>query len=80
MMRALGQYLARLHARARKDSAATSTTRSERSFSNAVLTLDSGVTLMAGVVAIRASAGYVRMFGRADADAFRLSLGGGFRF
>jgi hypothetical protein len=57
-----------------------STCRSESGSSNAVLALDSGVTMMAGVIAVRASAGYVRMFGRADAHAFRLSLGAGFRF
>ena len=57
-----------------------STTRQETNTSNAVLALDGGLTMMAGPIAIRASGGYVRFFSRADADTFRLSLGGGFRF
>jgi hypothetical protein len=55
-------------------------TRREGNTSNAVLALDGGLTMMAGPIAIRASGGYVRFFSSADADAFRLSLGGGFRF
>ena len=57
-----------------------SVSRREISTSNAVLALDSGITMMAGPIAVRASGGYVRFFSQADADAFRFSLGAGFRF
>jgi hypothetical protein len=57
-----------------------STTRRDTVSSNSVLALDGGVTMMASGFAVRASVGYVRFFGRADADAFRLNLGAGFRF
>ena len=52
----------------------------EASSSNPVLALDAGVTMMAGPIAIRVAGGYARFFSTADADAFRFSLGGGFRF
>ena len=58
----------------------TSTNRQNRSSSNAVLGLDSGVTMVVGVIGVRASVGYMRFFSQADADAFRLSLGAAFRF
>jgi hypothetical protein len=58
----------------------TFTNRQEADTSNPVLALDAGVTAMAGVIGVRASAGYVRFFGEADSDAFRFSLGGAFRF
>lgn len=48
--------------------------------SGAVLGLDGGVMMTAGIVGVRASVGYVRFFSKADADAFRLSLGAAFRF
>ena len=48
--------------------------------SAAALALDGGVTVAFGFVGVRAQAGYVRMFGTTDADAFRFSLGGVFRF
>lgn len=48
--------------------------------SSAALALDGGVTVAAGFVGVRAQAGYVRMFGTTDADAFRVSLGGVYRF
>lgn len=57
-----------------------STSTSKGGSSSAVLALDSGVTLDAGIVGIRAAVGYVRFFSRADADAVRLSLGATFRF
>lgn len=52
----------------------------EQSSTSPVLALDAGVTLMAGPIAIRAAGGYARFFNTADADAFRFSLGAGFRF
>jgi hypothetical protein len=52
----------------------------EESSTSPVLALDAGVTLMAGPIAIRSSGGYARFFNTADADAFRFSLGAGFRF
>jgi hypothetical protein len=58
----------------------TSTTRQARSSNNAALALDSGVTMSVGPIGMRASAGYVRFFSQADADAFRFSLGAAFRF
>lgn len=45
-----------------------------------VLALDAGVTLMAGPIAVRASAGYARFFKLADADALRVNVGLGLRF
>ena len=57
-----------------------SVTVREESSTSPVLALDSGVTLMAGPIAIRAAGGYARFFNTADADAFRFSLGAGFRF
>jgi hypothetical protein len=57
-----------------------STTSSEASSSNAVLALDGGMTIMAGWLGVRSSVGYARFFSRADADAFRLSLGAAVRF
>ena len=50
------------------------------SSSNTVLALDGGVTISAGWLGVRASAGYARFFSQADADAFRVSLGAGRRF
>ncbi len=58
----------------------TSRNRQDRSSSNAALALDSGATIMLGRIGVRASAGYVRLFSTADADAFRFSLGAAFRF
>lgn len=58
----------------------TSTTRQEETSSDPALALDGGVTVMAGWVGVRASVGYARFFGTADADAFRLSVGAAFRF
>jgi hypothetical protein len=58
----------------------TSTSHWESSSSNAALALDGGATIRAGVIGVRASVGYVRFFGGADADMFRLSLGAAFRF
>ena len=58
----------------------TSTTRQEETSSDAALALDGGVTLAIGRIGVRASVGYARFFGTADADAFRLSLGAAFRF
>lgn len=59
----------------------TNRNRLETATSNATLALDSGVSItVAGSVGVRASVGYARMFSRADADAFRFSLGGVFRF
>jgi len=58
----------------------TQTSRQERSSSNAALALDSGATIAFGRIGVRASVGYVRLFKTADADAFRVSLGGVFRF
>ena len=52
----------------------------EAGSSSAVLALDAGTTLAVGRIGVRAAVGYVRFFGEADADAFRLSLGGAFRF
>ncbi|MEZ5283854.1 MAG: hypothetical protein R2712_03380 [Vicinamibacterales bacterium] len=52
----------------------------ESASSNPVLALESGVTIMAGPVGIRATGGSVRFFKQANADAFRFSLGAGFRF
>jgi hypothetical protein len=57
----------------------TSTSRSEDASSGAALALDAGVTARA-FIGVRASVGYVRYFGEADSDAFRLSLGAAFRF
>jgi len=58
----------------------TQTSRQERSSSNAALALDSGATIAFGSIGVRASVGYVRLFSTADADAFRVTLGGVFRF
>jgi hypothetical protein len=58
----------------------TTRNRQDRSSSNAALALDSGATIAFGRIGVRASAGYVRMFSTADADAFRFSLGAAFRF
>jgi hypothetical protein len=58
----------------------TTTTRQDRSSNNAALALDSGVTIAVGPIGIRASGGYVRLFSKADADAFRFSLGAALRF
>jgi len=58
----------------------TTTNRQERTSNNAALALDSGVTMSVGPIGLRASAGYVRFFSQADADAFRFSLGAAFRF
>jgi hypothetical protein len=52
----------------------------ERDTSSAALALDGGVTVSVGFVGVRAQAGYVRMFGATDVDAFRFSLGGVYRF
>jgi len=52
----------------------------EADTSNPVLGLDSGVSMMAGPIGVRVSAGYVRFFRRADADALRVNLGAAFRF
>jgi hypothetical protein len=52
----------------------------ETDTSNPVLGLDSGVTIMAGPIGVRVSAGYVRFFRRADADALRVNLGAAIRF
>ncbi len=58
-----------------------STSVSETSGSGAVLALDGGLTIAAaGSLGVRASAGYVRFFSKADADAFRLALGATLRF
>jgi hypothetical protein len=57
----------------------TSTSLIENGSSGAALALDAGVTASA-FIGVRASVGYVRLFGDADADAFRLSLGAAFRF
>ena len=46
----------------------------------AALALDGGLTIAAGWIGVRAQGGYVRMFGETDADAFRFSLGGVYRF
>ena len=54
--------------------------RQDLSSSNAALALDSGATIAFGRIGVRASTGYVRLFSVADADAFRFSLGGAFRF
>jgi hypothetical protein len=51
----------------------------EGTTSNPVLGLDAGVT-MGGRVGARVSAGYVRFFRNADADALRVNVGGVFRF
>jgi hypothetical protein len=48
--------------------------------SGAALALDGGMTVAFGSIGVRMSGGYVRMFGDADADAFRFSLGGAYRF
>jgi hypothetical protein len=48
--------------------------------SNLALALDGGATIAAGWIGVRSSVGYARFFGRADADAFRLSLGAAVRF
>ena len=58
----------------------TSTTRQEETSSDPALALDGGVTMAIGRIGVRASVGYARFFGTADADAFRLSLGAAFRF
>jgi hypothetical protein len=58
----------------------SSTSTSEADASSAALALDGGVTVSIGFVGVRAQAGYVRMFGTTDADAFRVSLGGVYRF
>ena len=57
-----------------------STSTREGEASGAALALDGGVTVSVGFVGVRAQAGYVRMFGTTDADAFRFSLGGVYRF
>ena len=57
-----------------------STLTREGDASGAALALDGGVTVSIGHVGVRTQAGYVRMFGAADVDAFRFSLGGVFRF
>ena len=56
------------------------TTRLDGGTSSAVLALDAGVTAAVGPIGVRASVGYARFFSEADADAFRFSLGGAFRF
>jgi hypothetical protein len=56
------------------------TSEDERDTSSAALALDGGVTVSVGFVGVRAQAGYVRMFGDTDVDAFRFSLGGVYRF
>ena len=58
----------------------TQRNRQDLSSSNAALALDSGATIAFGRIGVHASAGYVRMFSTADADAFRFSLGAAFRF
>jgi hypothetical protein len=57
-----------------------STSRSENNSSNPVLGLDAGTTMMAGPIGVRVSVGYGRFFHRADADAFRVNVGGAVRF
>ena len=57
-----------------------SRSRQETDTSNPVLGLDSGVSIMVGPVGVRVSAGYVRFFRRADADALRVNLGAAVRF
>ena len=57
-----------------------STVSLEGNTSGAALALDGGVTISVGSIGVRTQAGYVRMFGDADVDAFRFSLGGVFRF
>jgi hypothetical protein len=52
----------------------------ENTASGTALALDGGVTVSVGAVGVRAQTGYVRMFGLTDADAFRVSLGGVYRF
>lgn len=59
---------------------APSYSRVEYSGNGSALALDSGVTIAAGWIGIRASAGYVRFFGKTDSDAFRLTLGAAYRF
>jgi hypothetical protein len=54
--------------------------RQETDTSNPVLGLDSGVSIMAGPIGVRVSAGYVRFFRHADADALRVNLGAAVRF
>jgi hypothetical protein len=54
--------------------------REETDTSNPVLGLDSGASIMAGPVGVRVSAGYLRFFRRADADALRVNLGAAVRF
>ena len=61
-------------------SSGPSTSRREASSSNPALGLDAGTTMMAGPIGVRVSVGYVRFFDRADADAFRVNIGGAFRF
>jgi len=57
-----------------------STFTREGDTSGAALALDGGVTVSVGPVGVRAQVGYVRMFGAADVDALRVSIGGVFRF
>ena len=59
---------------------APSRSRRDASTSNPVLGLDAGATIAARVIGVRVSAGYVRFFNRADADALRVNLGTVFRF
>jgi hypothetical protein len=53
---------------------------SEGDFSGAALALDGGVTVSVGFVGAGVQAGYVRMFGAADVDGFRVSVGAVYRF
>ena len=57
-----------------------STITREGNASDPALALDGGVTIAVGWVGVRAQGGYVRMFKTTDADAFRFSLGGVYRF
>jgi hypothetical protein len=61
-------------------SGAPSRSLQETDTSNPVLALDSGVSIMAGPIGVRVSAGYVRIFRHADADALRVNLGAAVRF
>ena len=49
--------------------------RRDAATSNPVLGLDAGVTIAGDVIGVRVSAGYVRFFRTADADALRVNLG-----
>jgi hypothetical protein len=57
-----------------------SRSRREVATSNPVLGLDAGVTIAGGVMGVRVSAGYVRFFRSADADALRVNVGAVVRF